>query len=77
MRLAHLDGIYEEHDDGGKLLCHVFAGGKRIATFEPQGGVFGYRLKPKRWDDIARTAELAFLWPLRTGSVPNFYNLLA
>jgi hypothetical protein len=31
-----------------ELPCHVFAGGKRIATFEPQGGVFGYRLKPKR-----------------------------
>jgi hypothetical protein len=54
-----------------ELPCHVFAGGKRIATFEPQGGVFGYRLKSKRWDDLAKTAELAVLWPVQKNRAPG------
>jgi hypothetical protein len=53
------------------MARHVFAGGKRIATFEPQGGVFGYRLKPKRRDDLAKTAEMAFLWPLQEDRAPD------
>jgi RHS repeat-associated protein len=58
------------------MARHVFAGGKRIATFEPQGGVFGYRLKPKHWDDLAKTAELAFLWPLQENRAPGTVMLL-
>ena len=57
---------------GGKSLCHVFAGGKRIATFEPQdGGIWARAFGERRWHTWSRTAEAALLWPFQGGRTPT------
>ncbi|MBI3852883.1 MAG: hypothetical protein HY298_21725 [Verrucomicrobia bacterium] len=61
-------GIFEIKDN--KQLCHVFAGGRRIATFEPQSG-FAWSIQKRPW--LAATS--AFLtrtsnWPFQEGRTP-------
>lgn len=60
-----IGGIYEEKN--GKVLCHVFADGKRVATFEPQSGLTGLiennsmLARAKSW--LTRAAD----WPFQQG----------
>jgi RHS repeat-associated protein len=59
--------IYEVR--GGKVLCHVFAGGRRIATFEPQGGVFGSAVN-HRYYVATSFLDRACVWPFQHGRTP-------
>jgi RHS repeat-associated protein len=54
----------------GKTLCHVFAGGQRVASFEPTGGVFGIIPRtPAVWT-FEKTLERAMSWPFAEGRAP-------
>jgi RHS repeat-associated protein len=64
-----IGGIYEINN--GKVLCHVMAGGKRIATFEPVCGsgwssVFG----EKHWYAASTALQSALDWPFQKGRGP-------
>src|SRR5205823_109340 len=70
-----IGGIYELKD--GKTLCHVFAGGKRLATFEPQGGgpwakIFG----EERWFAASIGIQRILDWPFQKGRAPLTLLLL-
>lgn len=61
-----IGGIYEINN--GKVLCHVFAGGKRIASFEPQCGsgwakVFG----EERYFLASMKLNSILAWPFQGG----------
>jgi len=61
--------LYEER--AGRILCHVFAGGRRISTFEPQGGFFCEALPAETVDRRRRQdAGHALVWPLQEGRTP-------
>jgi RHS repeat-associated protein len=63
-----IGGIYELR--GTKVLCHVFAGGRRICTFEPAGQVCTWL---DRHPDLARAyyfCAAAKDWPLQGGRTP-------
>jgi len=61
-----IGGIYEEKD--GKTLCHVLAGGKRIATFEPQGGgPWAKVMGEENWFATSRGLTAAMNWPFQEG----------
>jgi RHS repeat-associated protein len=63
-----IGNLYEERD--GRRFCHVFAGGRRIATFEPQGGLFSF-VSPTPWIcKTTRAVERAIAWPLQQGRAP-------
>ena len=61
-------GIYEEKN--GKVLCHVLADERRIATFEPYGTIAGLI---EQTPVFAGTRDL-LMWPLRAGRAG--YSLL-
>jgi RHS repeat-associated protein len=65
-----IGGIYEERSL--KTLCHVFADGKRIATFEPSGGSWG-SLTPasRQFAEARQWARLAVDWPFQGGRTPS------
>jgi RHS repeat-associated protein len=61
-----IGGIYEINN--GKVLCHVYAGGQLVATFEPQcnaglSRVFG----EKNWYVVSTTAQNVLSWPFAGG----------
>ena len=61
-----IGGIYEINS--GKVLCHVFGGGKRVATFEPQcGGLWSKALGEKNWYLASTKTEAIFNWPFQNG----------
>jgi RHS repeat-associated protein len=61
-----IGGIYEINN--GKALCHVFAGGKRIATFEPLcGGLWSKVVGEKIWYIASTKAGSIFNWPFQNG----------
>jgi RHS repeat-associated protein len=65
-----IGGIYEVR--GTKGLCHVYANGQLIATFE-QGGLFAYLPQNKVVGQLASTASTLtrwFHWPLQNGRTP-------
>lgn len=67
--------IYEIND--GKVLCHVFAGDKRIATFEPIcGGPWAKVTGEKRWYAAAIGFDKALIWPLQKLGAPLLMVLL-
>lgn len=60
---------YEIRD--GKSLCHVFAGGRRISTFEPQGGGPWARILGEgRWYACTSILNQASTWPFAGGRTP-------
>lgn len=61
-------GIYEER--AGKQLCHVFAGGRRIATFEPEAGFYAALGTPDAWASLYQHIDRAAAWPLQGGRAP-------
>ena len=64
-----IGGIYEINN--GKTLCHVFANGRRVATFEPQGGgVWSKVINQKRWYATSNGLNRALSWPLQEGRAP-------
>ncbi len=65
-----IGGLYEER--AGKTLCHVFAGGKRITTFEPTtGGPYASIFAPKQmWAKASEALSAAASWPLQHGRTP-------
>ena len=64
-----IGGIYEIN--AGKILCHVFAEGQRIATFEPAcNAVMSAIVGEHRWY-VASTALRSMLdWPFQQGRGP-------
>jgi len=66
-----IGGIYEEK--GGKTLCHVFAGGKRLCTFEPaSGGPYAMIWAPKTlWAHATETFVSATSWPFQQNRTPT------
>lgn len=61
-----IGGIYEINN--GKVLCHVFAGGKRVATFEPLcGGLWAKAIGEKNWFLASTKAESIFNLPFQNG----------
>jgi RHS repeat-associated protein len=63
-----IGGIYEIK--ASKTLCHVFAGGKRICTFEPNGA-FCTWLNQHPWLDAGyRMFAACWDWPLKDGRAP-------
>ncbi len=61
-----IGGIYEINN--GKVLCHVFAGGKRLATFEPQcGGLWAKTVGEKNWYVASTTIQSILNWPFQNG----------
>jgi len=61
-----IGGLYEVNN--GKVLCHVFAGGQRIATFEPQcGGVWSSVIGEEHWAALASASDKALCWPFQRG----------
>jgi RHS repeat-associated protein len=65
-----IGGIYEEK--GGKALCHVFAGGQRLCTFEPaSGGPYAMIWAPKTlWAHATETFVSATSWPFQHNRTP-------
>jgi len=64
-----IGGIYEINTT--KTLCHVFAGGKRICTFEPQGGgLWSHVPGSKRWFATTCAVGSAFDWSMQKGRAP-------
>lgn len=69
-----IGGLYEEKN--GAVLCHVFADGKRIATFEPQSALAGFignnqtLAQAKNW--LTQAAD----WPFQEGRTPFLAMLL-
>jgi RHS repeat-associated protein len=61
-----IGGIYEINS--GKVLCHVMAGGKLIATFEPLcGGPWAGLIGEKRWYLASAGMDRVLGWPFREG----------
>jgi len=61
-----IGGIYEINN--GKVLCHVLAGGKRLATFEPLcGGLWSKAIGEKNWYLASTKINLIFNWPFEKG----------
>jgi RHS repeat-associated protein len=61
-----IGGLYEINN--GKVLCHVAAGGKKIATFEPLcGGLWSKAIGEKNWYVASTKAEAIFNWPFKNG----------
>jgi len=61
-----IGGIYEINS--GKVLCHVMAGGKLIATFEPLcGGPWAGLIGEKRWYLASTGMDRVLGWPFREG----------
>lgn len=61
--------LYEVNN--GRVLCHVLAGGKRICTFEPQGGGPWAALPgAEQAVSLARTVSRALEWPFQEGRTP-------
>jgi hypothetical protein len=61
-----IGGIYELRN--GKVLCHVFAGGQRVATFEPQcGGPWAKVIGEERYFAFANGLDKIVSWPFREG----------
>ncbi len=61
-----IGGIYEINN--GKVLCHVFAGGKRLATFEPLcGGMWSKVFGEKNWYLATTTTQKVLAWPFEKG----------
>ncbi len=60
--------LYEER--AGQRLCHVHAGGRRIATFEPQSTVCQALGLPAAWDGRLARLGRALTWPFRHGYQP-------
>jgi RHS repeat-associated protein len=63
-----IGGIYEIK--GSKTLCHVFAGGQRVATFEPQGALCAFLQTTPVVRDLYAFAKTATTWPLQEGRAP-------
>jgi len=64
-----IGGIYEINS--GKVLCHVFAGGKRVATFEPLcGGLWSKAFGENNWYLATTKVESLFNWPVENGRGP-------
>ena len=65
-----IGGLYE--DKNGQELCHVFAGGMRVATFEPaSGGPYASVWAPKTlWARTGEVLTAASSWPFAQGRTP-------
>jgi RHS repeat-associated protein len=71
-----IGGLYELKD--GKELCHVMAGGKRVATFEPLGGgPFAGIIGEERWVTANATILVWMNWPFSEGRTPKTMALFA
>jgi RHS repeat-associated protein len=71
-----IGGIYEYSEPSGKALCHVMAGGQRIATFEPQGGGLWTKVVgEQRWAAAYPVIDRFLSWPFQNGR--GTYSLLA
>lgn len=63
-----IGGLYEER--AGKTLCHAVVDGRRIATFEPQGGTAAI-IHEVPWLAAALGGiEKALTWSLQGGRTP-------
>ena len=61
-----IGGIYEINN--GKVLCHVMADGKLVATFEPQcGGLWSQVVGEKNWYLASTTIQSVLNWPFQKG----------
>lgn len=64
-----IGSIYEINN--GKVLCHVFAGGMRVASFEPQcGGLWSRAIGEERWVAVTGTIASVLNWPFQEGRTP-------
>lgn len=64
-----IGGIYEINN--GKVLCHVFASGKRVATFEPIcGGPWAKAVGERRWFTAMSGMDKVMAWPFQGGRAP-------
>ena len=70
-----IGGIYEVRV-GSKTLCHVFAGGQRIATFEPINPACAWMYQDGLPGRCYRFAAAALDWPLRDGRTPYTVMLI-
>ncbi len=69
-----IGGIYEIN--GGKTLCHVFAGPKRIATFEPQSPLCAIIRTTPALAACRSFFVTAGTWPLQHGRAPFTVTLI-
>lgn len=69
-----IGGIYEEKN--GKALCHVFAEGRRIATFEPVTGLSALMQSNGTLASIDSGLRWLSTWPLQGGRTPFTLMLL-
>jgi RHS repeat-associated protein len=63
-----IGGIYEIKDD--KTLCHVFADGRRVATFEPVSPFCAWLQNTPGIREVYAFAKTATTWPLQEGRAP-------
>jgi RHS repeat-associated protein len=63
-----IGGIYELKD--GKTLCHVFADGRRLATFQPQGALCAFIQRTPLLAASQKWLKLATTWPFSEGRTP-------
>jgi len=63
-----IGGIYEIK--GGKTLCHVIANGRRVCTFEPQGGFCAWLQTTPVIASIYRGLDVATTWPFQQCRTP-------
>ncbi|HRI11720.1 MAG TPA: RHS repeat-associated core domain-containing protein [Verrucomicrobiota bacterium] len=64
-RTLYLGSHYEVRN--GQKLCHVYAGGRRVATFEPQGGLAKTLGLPPSWDSRFERLNEWASWPFQEG----------
>jgi RHS repeat-associated protein len=73
-RTIWIGGIYEVR--GSMVLCHVYAGGQRICTFEPSGTVcawlYQHPLLGKSYDTLVACLD----WPFKEGRTPLTATLI-
>ncbi len=71
----YIGGIYELK--AGKTLCHVFAGGQRIATFEPQSPFCAFLRTNPVVSPVVACLEWLGTWPFQQGRTPLTVMLLS
>ena len=61
-----IGGLYEVNN--GKVLCHIFAGSTRVATFEPLcGGLWSKAFGEKNWFAVSSDTKSILIWPFQNG----------
>jgi RHS repeat-associated protein len=70
VRTVWIGGIYEVRNNGNQVLCHVYAGGMRVCTFEPSGAVcawfYQHPVLGRSYDYLVAAVN----WPLQGGRAP-------